>query len=94
MYARWESGPWIFYDLHQDPYELHNLVNDSAYATDLQNLDAQLLNYMARVGDSWSLDWTAPVEDGERLDQYRTFYTVQDYLAWAKDHPTLAPGIP
>jgi arylsulfatase A-like enzyme len=94
MYARWESGPWLFYDLHQDPHELQNLVNDSAYATDLKDLDTQLLNYMARVGDSWSLDWTAPVEDGERLDQYRTFYTVQDYLAWAKEHPTLAPGIP
>jgi arylsulfatase A-like enzyme len=94
MYARWESGPWLLYDLQRDPHELHNLVNDSAYATDLQNLDAQLVNYMALVGDSWSLDWTAPVEDGERLDQYRTFCSVQDYLAWAKEHPTLAPGIP
>jgi hypothetical protein len=34
------------------------------------------------------------VEDGERLVNYRTFYTVQDYLAWAKIDPTLAPGIP
>jgi arylsulfatase A-like enzyme len=94
MYARWESGPWLLYDLHNDPHELRNVINDTNYRSDLQELDKQLLSYMARVGDSWSLDWTAPVEDGERLDQYRTFYTVQDYLAWAKEHPTLAPGLP
>jgi arylsulfatase A-like enzyme len=94
MYARWESGPWLLYDLHRDPHELQNLVNEAAFASELQQLDKQLLERMDRIGDSWSLDWTAPVEDGERLDQYRTFYTVQDYLAWAKTHPTLAPGIP
>jgi hypothetical protein len=48
---------------------------------------------MARVGDSWSLDWKKLVEDEERLDKYRAFYTVQDYLAWAKGHPSLPPGI-
>jgi arylsulfatase A-like enzyme len=94
MYARWESGPWLLYDLQQDPYELHNLVNAAAHAGDLQELDKQLLDWMARVGDSWTLDWTAPVEDEERLDKYRAFYTVQDYLAWAKNHPSLTPGIP
>jgi hypothetical protein len=69
-------------------------VNDADYAAELGTLDRKLLDYMARVGDSWALDWTAPVEDGERLVNYRTFYSVQDYLAWAKVHPTLAPGIP
>jgi arylsulfatase A-like enzyme len=76
MYARCPSGPWLLYDLQQDPYELHNLVNDAAHAADLQELDKQLLDLMAHVGDSWSLDWTAPVEDDERLDRYRAFYTV------------------
>ena len=94
MYARWESGPWLLYDLHNDPHELSNVINEANYQSDLQELDKQLLGCMARVGDSWALDWIAPVEDGERLDQYRTFYTVQDYLAWAKEHPTLAPGLP
>jgi hypothetical protein len=93
MYARWESGPWLLYDLHKDPYELQNLVNNAAYSSELQELDKKLLDWMSRVGDSWSLDWTAPVEDGERLVQYRTFYTVQDYLAWARAHPSLAPGL-
>jgi cytochrome c biogenesis protein CcdA len=63
-------------------------------AAELGSLDTKLLDYMARAGDSWALNWTAPVEDGERLVNYRTFYSVQDYLAWAKVHPTLAPGIP
>jgi hypothetical protein len=93
MYARWQTGPWLLYDLERDPDELHNLVNDEVYAAELQNLDKHLLDYMARVGDSWTLDWTAPVEDGERLVNYRSFYTVQEYLAWAKVQPTLAPGI-
>ncbi len=78
MYARWEAGPWLLYDLHKDPQELQNLVNDAGYATELQALDKQLLAYMARVGDSWTLDWTAPVEDGERLVNYRTFYTCRN----------------
>jgi hypothetical protein len=72
---------------------LQNLVNNAAYSSELQELDKKLLDWMSRVGDSWSLDWTAPVEDGERLVQYRTFYTVQDYLAWARAHPSLAPGL-
>ena len=58
------------------------------------NWTSSCVNWMTRVGDSWSLDWTAPVEDEERLDKYRAFYTVQDYLAWAKSHPSLTPGIP
>jgi hypothetical protein len=93
MYAGWKAGPWLLYDVQKDPDELDNLVNDAGHATELQALDRQLLDFMARVGDSWTLDWTAPVEDGERLVNYRTFYTVQEYLAWAKVHPTLAPGI-
>ena len=93
MYARWQTGPWLLYDLQKDPHELQNLVNDTAYGSELQALDKQLIDAMARAGDSWRLDWTAPVEDGERLVNYRTFYTVQEYLAWAKAHPTLAPGI-
>jgi arylsulfatase A-like enzyme len=92
LYARWESGPWLLYDLHQDPYELHNLAGEAAYSAELHTLDTELLAWMERVGDSWSLDWTAPVEDDERLVKYRAFYTVQDYLTWAKSHPTLTPG--
>jgi arylsulfatase A-like enzyme len=93
MYARWKSGPWLLYDLHNDPHELQNLISDAAYSAQLQELDKKLMDWMSRVGDSWDLDWTAPVEDGERLVEYRTFYTVQDYLAWAQSHPALSHGL-
>lgn len=93
MYARWEYGPWLLYDLEKDPYELNNLVKDGAFSSQLQELDKNLLDWMHRVGDSWSLDWTAPIEDDGRLYEYRTFSTVQDYFAWARKHPYLASGI-
>lgn len=93
MYARYESGPWLLYDLKTDPYELHNLVQSASAGPLLQQLDAKLLRWMNHVGDSWSFDWTAPVMDDSRLSKYRAFYTVTDYLAWAKKHPQLAPGI-
>jgi hypothetical protein len=93
MFARWESGPWLLYDVEKDPYELNNLVKDGGFSSQLQELDKNLLDWMHRVGDSWSLDWTAPIEDDGRLYEYRTFSTVQDYFAWARKHPYLAPGI-
>lgn len=93
MYARWKSGPWLLYDLQHDPYELHNLVHTASATGVLKELDGQLAEWMRRVGDSWNLDWTAPVEDGARLYNYRTFYSVDEYLQWSRAHPNLAPGI-
>lgn len=90
MYARWESQPWVLYDLQADPFELNNLADDPAAAT-RRDMDQRLSGWMARIGDSWSLDWTAPVEDGGRLYDYRAFYTVEEYLKWAKAHPELGP---
>jgi arylsulfatase A-like enzyme len=91
MYARWETGPWVLYDLKKDPYEMNNLAGDAAAAALRSELDGKLTAWMERVGDSWKLDWTAPVEDGGRLYDYRTFHTVPEYLAWAAQHPNLAP---
>jgi arylsulfatase A-like enzyme len=90
MYARWESGPWLLYDLEQDPYELKNLAGEPSAHHVLQELDRQLTAWMSRVGDSWKLDWTEPLEDGGRLYNYRTFYTVDEYFVWAKKYPNLA----
>jgi hypothetical protein len=93
MYARYETGPWVLYDLEGDPYEMNNLVGQDQSRTIMAELDARLLHHMKQIGDSWSLDWSQPIEDDPSHYEYRTFYTVQDYLAWAKQHPQLAPMI-
>jgi len=92
MYARTESAPWVLYDLENDLYEMRNLVDAPAAKSLQQAMNGRLEEWMRKIGDSWSLDWTVPVEDGARLYEYRTFYTVQEYLQWAKEHPNLAPG--
>jgi arylsulfatase A-like enzyme len=93
MYARYETGPWVLYDLEDDPYELKNLVGDPSAHEVLQELDTRLIAWMSKVGDSWKLDWTNYVEDGADLFKYKAFYTVDEYMAWAKQHPHLAPGM-
>ncbi|MGH9471097.1 MAG: sulfatase family protein [Terriglobia bacterium] len=90
MYARWQSGPWLMYDLQADPYEMKNLVAPAAARSIRSELDSELQQWMKRIGDSWKLNWTAPVEDAGRLYNYRTFYTVAEYLQWANRHPNLA----
>ena len=92
MYARRQSTPWVLYDLKNDPWEMHNLVGDPAAAAVRNEMDGRLRQWMQKIGDSWSLDWTVPVEDGARLYRYRTFYTVPEYLNWAEAHPNLEPG--
>jgi arylsulfatase A-like enzyme len=91
MYARRQTQPWVLYDLKNDPYEMHNLVDDPGAASLRTEMDNKLKLWMKKIGDSWSLDWTDPVEDGARLYRYRTFYTVGEYLQWAKAHPNLEP---
>lgn len=91
MYARWESGPWVLYDLEKDPYELNNLANDPPTVSVRKEMNEKLEEWMRRTGDSWSLNWTVPVEDKGRLYRFETFYTVEEYIEWAKAHPLLAP---
>ncbi len=91
MYARTKSGPWVLYDLQNDPYEMNNLVNELKAASLRAGLDSLIEEWMNKLRDSWSLDWAATVEDGGRLYNYRTFYTVDEYLRWAKAHPNLEP---
>ena len=91
MYARTEAGPWVLFDLKDDPYELKNLADDNARAALRQGLESRLAAWMERTGDSWALNSTAPVEDKGRLYRFETFSTIGDYLDWAAKHPDLAP---
>lgn len=89
MYACFENKPWVLYDLDKDPYQQRNLASDTASGSIRRGLDAQLQSWMKRTGDSWSHNWTHPVEDAGRLYKHQTFRTIDEYLAWAKQHPEL-----
>lgn len=91
LYARFASRPWVLYDLEKDPYEMQNLVDDAAASPLLKDMERVLQKWMYRTGDSWKYNWKAPVEDQGRLYTHGTFYTIDDYLAWAKKHPELEP---
>jgi arylsulfatase A-like enzyme len=85
MYARTETSPWILYDVKKDPFEQTNLANDAI----AKKLDSRLQQWMRSTGDSWRFDWTHLVEDDGRLYKYKAFYTVDEYLQWAKQNPDL-----
>lgn len=87
MYARYRDKPWVLYDLEKDPYEMENLADDPAAASLVAEMDTSIEGWMRKTGDSWGLNWTHPVEDKGRLYKHQTFYTVDEYMAWAKDHP-------
>jgi arylsulfatase A-like enzyme len=91
MYARQRHQPWVLYDLVNDPYEQKNLADDPASARLRAGMEQKLAGWMKRTGDSWSYDWTERVEDNGRLYSHETFYTVADYLKWAKQHPERTP---
>ncbi|MFB3827374.1 MAG: sulfatase [Bryobacteraceae bacterium] len=82
MYARYESRPWVLYDLEKDPYQMNNLADSKPL---VDQMERRLNEWMSRTGDSWKYNWHAPVEDNGRLYRSKTFYTVDEYLAWAKE---------
>ena len=91
MYARTQEGPWVLYDLEDDPYERENLADDPAHAALRERMEAKLAGWMKRTGDSWANDSMASVEDKGRLYRFRAFYTIREYQDWAARHPDLAP---
>ena len=92
MYARHQERPWVLYDLEKDPYQMRNLADDAGSAAVLKDMEARLARWMKQTGDSWSYNWTHPVEDRGRLYRHRLFRTVDEYLQWAKSHPDLDGG--
>jgi arylsulfatase A-like enzyme len=80
MYARFESKPWVLFDLVSDPYEMNNLVADPAARKILAQMEARLQASMRGTGDRWDYNWTAPLEDGGRLYNGETYYSVAEYL--------------
>ena len=89
MYARYKDKPWVLYDIAKDPFQLNNLAGEPSAKSLQGEMERKLSQWMERTGDTWSHNWTHPVEDRGRLYKYDTFYSVADYLGWAKKNPEL-----
>jgi arylsulfatase A-like enzyme len=89
MYARLKDKPWVLYDLKKDPYQTNNLAGKPEAKALQSSLDKRINQWMQQTGDSWSYNWSHLVEDRGRLYRHRTFYTVDEYLQWAKQNPEL-----
>jgi arylsulfatase A-like enzyme len=89
MYARFRDKPWVLYDLEKDPYQTENLAGEQGAAGIQADMEKQISRWMQRTGDSWNYNWSHPVEDKGRLYRHKTFYTVDEYLKWAAQHPDL-----
>ena len=76
MYARFESKPWVLYDLRADPNEMTNLIGDAAF---VKKMDALLSHWIQKTGDSWSYNWHELVKVDGRLYNDKTFYMVDEY---------------
>lgn len=85
LYARTRTGPWLMYDLKEDPYERNNLVNDAGHEKLRTELDAQVAEWMRRTGDSWAVGSEEFVDDGGRLYKTpRAFYTLEELFEWER----------
>lgn len=54
LYARREAGPWLLYDVKNDPHELENLVDSRPDL--LAEIDELTRDLMQRHGDRWRTD--------------------------------------
>lgn len=52
-YIRAIEGPWLLYDIQQDPYQKHNLIGTPAAKALLPELDAELAMWLNRLDDKF-----------------------------------------
>ena len=53
-YSITENGPWMLFDLADDPYEQHNLVADPATRALRRALHERLMDHLSRIEDPFS----------------------------------------
>ena len=83
-YARDLTGPWLLYDDQQDPYQMNNLVNNSAHATVQGELDQMLQQKLDAVHDAF-----LPAD--EYMKQWNYRYDLEDSLR-PTDYYTALPN--
>lgn len=71
-YCRTLDGPWLLYDNQQDPYQLHNRVDDPAYAEVRAALESELQRKLAEMGDTFAPGMTYIRQWGYTLDETGT----------------------
>jgi arylsulfatase A-like enzyme len=79
-YARYENEPWILHDNKRDPFQMKNLAGSREHASLQASLEKRMNAMMQAHGDSWSHNWSEPVEDGGRLYKDRAYDSVAQYL--------------
>lgn len=50
-YVRTIDEPWLLYDNQEDPYQLHNLINDPDHVETRERLETLTREHMAHIGD-------------------------------------------
>ena len=89
-YARFASEAWVLFDHSKDPLQLKNLADAPEHAALQTDLDQRLTELMKKSGDSWNFNSNELVEEGGRLYRHGTFYTLDEYRAWAAANPDKA----
>jgi len=84
LYAERADGPWLLYDLSNDPYELTNLVARPE-AAGIRSQMQQLLTRAMRVAlDAWELNEDEFLESNRALYSEWAFYSLDEYRRWKK----------
>ncbi|MGV3534004.1 MAG: sulfatase [Chthoniobacteraceae bacterium] len=89
-YAQYENRPWVLFDNIKDPAQMENISIAPEHSALQGELRDQLAKLMKKHGDSWAFNSKEPVDENGRLYRHRTFYTIAEYLTWAKANPELA----
>ncbi|MGQ9732004.1 MAG: sulfatase family protein [Candidatus Zipacnadales bacterium] len=69
-YVRTRQGPWLLYDNTEDPYQLTNLVTDSARKAVRQELDEELEDWLERLDDDFQPREVLWKRFGYTVDKY------------------------
>jgi hypothetical protein len=53
LYAETIEGPWLLFDVGNDPHQINNLVGQAEYQNNVKELQDRLKRIMKESGDTW-----------------------------------------